>query len=428
MAFFRRDKESTLSSYANFSPGSEESFLMEKGNFESEYLREENENDIAQKVIAYLISGTKIARLNQCERGEITIEEYKKEVMEYIHEEFEIDEAAADRVYDKFYRFVWRYYIIDPLIDDPDISDIRLLGKDQIYYKKKGIRYKSDIRFRDDKDYERFLERVILKNKVNAGSQNAMSRFVDCSLKDWILRFDFMTKYIMSAGTPSGILQPHLHIRKHPKNKLTLEQLEEKGMLTNEARKIIEKKIKTGESFLVSGKGGSGKTTLINAMLELIPDCYSIYCIQEAEEIFSMRDREFVSAHTVEGRGETKIRYSLDELATNALVSDIDVFILGEIKDKEARDFLIAAHTGAICYGSTHSESIPDSFTRIVDYAKRASDYSATEIKRMLKSLRCGIFLDGFKVVNITENIWNEDKKAFDFRNLYVRKNEVKME
>ena len=72
-----------------------------------------------------------------------------------------------ESIYEQFARFVWSYYIIDGLIADPDISDIRITDASHVYIKKRGVRSLSGVRFESADDYERFIERVALKNKVN---------------------------------------------------------------------------------------------------------------------------------------------------------------------------------------------------------------------------------------------------------------------
>lgn len=374
-----------------------------------------SEAEIAGKVVEYATSGQNVARLNMVERGEISREAYGQEVKDYIRSTYPVDEEAVERIYGRFSRFVWSYYIIDELIDDPDISDIRLLGADRVYIKKKGVRSLAPVKFKDRKNYERFIERVALKNKINIGSQNAISKFTDSSLDDWILRFNLSTRFVISSGLPM------LHIRKHSKHKKMLSDLKAEGLLDAESLALIERKILAGESFLVCGSGGSGKTTLINAMLEVIPDDRSIYCVQEAEELFSARPREFVACHTVESRGDGKVSYTLEDEAKNGLLVDTDVYIIGEIKGAEARDFLLAVHTGAICYGSVHSSSPRDAFVRLADYVKRASDYSVPEIMFMLKGLSNVLYLEKYRLREIAQVRWDDEKKDLLFDTIYRR-------
>ena len=372
-----------------------------------------SEADMAKQVIEHVTSGINVARFNMCERGEISREEFGEEVKEYIRGTYNVPEAVVARVYEHFSRFVWSYYIIDELIADKDISDIRITDASHVYIKKKGVRSLSKVRFDSPKDYERFIERVVLKNRVNMGNNNAITVFTDKSLKDWILRFNLSTRYVLSGDAPM------LHIRKHPRRKKLLARLAAEGMLSNEAVELIRGKVEAGESFLICGAGSAGKTTLMNALLEVIPEKYSIFCVQEAEELFSMRDREFFAYHIVENRGDGKINYSLEDISKNGLLIDSDVYMVGEIKGREAEDFLYAVHTGAICYASIHANSPEDAYFRLVDYVKRGSSHSTGEILFMLRSLRNCVFLSNYRVSTIAEIKWSSDEERLVFTTLY---------
>ncbi len=372
-----------------------------------------SESDMAKQVIEHVTSGFNVARLNMCERGEISREEFACEVKEYIRCTYNVPETTVTRIYERFSRFLWSYYIIDELINDADISDIRITDAFHVYVKKKGVRSLSRVRFDSPKDYERFIERVVLKNKINMGNNNAISVFTDRSLKDWILRFNLSTRYVLSGDVPM------LHIRKHPRKKKLLGKLVSEGMLSNAAMELIRDKVAAGESFLICGAGSVGKTTLMNALIEVIPEKYSIFCVQEAEELFSMRDREFFAYHIVENRGDGKINYSLEDISKNGLLIDSDVYMVGEIKGREAKDFLYAVHTGAICYASIHANSPEDAYFRLVDYVKRGSSHSTGEILFMLRSLRNCIFLSDYRVRTIAEVKWSDAEERLKFITLY---------
>lgn len=65
-----------------------------------------------------------------------------------------------------------------------------------------------------------------------------------------------------------------IHMRKHPKNKKTMDVLKAEGMLTDEMAAIIKRKQEAGEGFLICGKNGSGKTTFMNAAIETYLNSY----------------------------------------------------------------------------------------------------------------------------------------------------------
>lgn len=382
-----------------------------------ESTEELSEQEIVDRLITHMSTPDKVALVNMVERGELSKDEFKRQVIEWVTDNYAVDDDTLEWVYDAYYKFLWGYYRIDELIEDPDISDIRLLGEDRVFYKKKGTRYLSDIKFKDKNDYDRFIERIILKNKINAGTQNAIQPFIDKSNPDWLLRFNLSTGFVMTTG------RAHVHIRKHPRVKELFPDLVDKGLLTPELVDKLTQKIEARESFILCGASGSGKTTCLNAMIEVIPQNRAIVCVQESEELHTSEDREFVSYNVVEAKGESRVNYSLDVIATNGLLVDTDVYMIGEIKGKEARDFFTAAYTGAQCFGTLHANSARDAFKRLADLIKRTTDYSVSEIEYMLRTLRNVIFFDKekYQAIELVEAQWDESTNTLEFNTAWKR-------
>ena len=134
-----------------------------------------------------------------------------------------------------------------------------------------------------------------------------------------------------------------------------------------------------------------------------------------------MRAREFSAYTPVENTGDDRVSYGLGDIARNGLLTDTDVYMIGEIKGAEARDFLYAAHTGAICYASVHAASPRDAFIRLADYAKRSSDFSVHEILYMLRGLRNIIYLDHYKLQEAVEVSWDYDRDEIVYNTYFKR-------
>ena len=178
---------------SKFFSQAEEQKQSEITNQEKEYALPEKE--ITDKVIGYFTSGNNVARLNMVERGNLDKEKFAEEVKAYIRNRYTSDDdESTARIYKGFSSFIWGYYILDPLIDDPDISDIVIYDAGRIYIKKLGIRYKADIVFKDESDYERFVERCSLRNHVSLSMNNSVQKWTDWSNDKYILRFTAVTK------------------------------------------------------------------------------------------------------------------------------------------------------------------------------------------------------------------------------------------
>lgn len=393
--------------------------------FDDFYVRETmplTDDELVDKCFSHFTGRENLPRLNMYERGEIDKEEYGREVMEYCRQELGLSEARAEVVYKAFYGRVWSYHVIDELIKDASVSDIRIIDYNHIYATRFGKSSLTGLQFKDKSDYDRFIKKVALKNNINIGNNNAVVFFTDWSLKDWILRFDISTDFVVSSGNYIT------HIRKNPKKKKNIERLISEGMLDEKQAKLIKEKQEAGESFLIVGQSGAGKTTLLNAMIEQIPDGTSVCCIEELHELQPEKPMEWMGFHTTlsatGGVGEERITYSLETLGKYALLMSTGLFILGEVKGKEARDLVSIVHSGTSAYACIHAGSVRDGFYQIADYAKRSpdyTDYSLTDILFLLRSVKNGIFIKDYKICEITEIGWNYDTAKPEFNTVYRR-------
>ena len=318
-------------------------------------------------------------------------------VVNYLIEK-QVSDALIENMVQMFDAYVFGYHILEPLVNDESISDIKILRHDIIRIKKNGRRMTSDIKFKDNGELNRFVEYVAIRNKVNISDINAVQTFTDKrSNPKFILRFNICTPYVNSV--PNS----YLHIRKISKVKRGIEYLVHAGMMDVATANYLIEQAKTARGILFTGKGASGKTTLMNELLEYIPTCRSGLTIQENEELFSDTHPDMMFQHIVMNRGEGKIQYSLQDLARNGLLLDLDYFIIGEIKGGEALYFLNAAYTGHQCWASVHGVSSTEAIDKLADYVKYESDYSKADVIRMLKTMEVIIFMDDFKVKEISE-------------------------
>lgn len=107
--------------------------------------------------------------------------------------------------------------------------------------------------------------------------------------------------------------------------------------------------------------------------------------------------------HIVSTHGEGKIQYDLRDLGRNGLLTDIDYFIIGEIKGGEALYLLNAGYTGHRCWASVHGMNSTEAINKLADYVRYESDYALADILNMLKCMKTVVFLKNFKVEEISE-------------------------
>ncbi|MGN0160502.1 MAG: ATPase, T2SS/T4P/T4SS family [Lachnospiraceae bacterium] len=321
-------------------------------------------------------------------------------------------------------KYLWGYYILDDLINDPEVTDIRVLGWNYIRYKKLGKRYKSPSSFVDEEDYSQFVHLLAVRNKKNLSDINAVTFFTDSSNEHFILRFNICTSFISSNKVPV------LTIRKIPKDKYTIYGLIEKGMLDEQVADYLMDKALNASGMLFTGKGASGKTTLMNTLLEYIAEDASAVVIQESDELFISHkfdtegnlipSRDIAFLHTVMSCGEGRVEYTMPELTRNGLRMDLDYYILGEIKGDEAEGFSMASYTGHKCWATVHGMNSYEGINKLADYIKQATGYEFEDCLKKLIGMEVVIFMKEFRVSEITEiHGYNEREKDLNKRVVY---------
>lgn len=347
--------------------------------------------------------------LNFVQRGIKTKLVFVEEVREFLRRK-ESDDLVIEEVIEQLKRFLWGYYILEDLIEDDTISDIKVISFDNIRIKRLGVRMNSDVKFSSQDKYKQFVNAVAVKNCRSLSDINAIQTFTDKKTsKKFILRFNITTEYVTSTESP------YLHIRKISKKKKLIQDLIEEKMMDVETAEYLVKMATNGNGIIFTGKGASGKTTIMNALIDEIPHSESGLVIQENEELFTNTHPDMMFQHVVLTNGEGKIQYTLKDLAINGLLVDLDYFIIGEIKGSEALYFFNASYTGHRCWATVHGNSANEALNKLADYIKYESSYTTQDILKMLTNISCVVFMENYKVKEISE-IWGWDKSINDLR------------
>lgn len=223
---------------------------------------------------------------------------------------------------------------IQPLLDDPDVSEVMVNGPKKVFIEKGGKLTKSGVTFDDDDHVERIIDRIILPlgRRVDADSPTVDARLPDGSRVNAIIR-------------PVAIDGPSITIRKFKKDKLTIQQLVEFGSMTQNMADFLRACVLAHLNIVISGGTGSGKTTLLNVLSSFIQEEERIVTIEDAAELQLQQDhvvRLETKVSNTDGRGEVSIR----DLVRNSLRMRPDRIVVGECRGGEALDMLQAMNTG----------------------------------------------------------------------------------
>lgn len=226
------------------------------------------------------------------------------------------------------------YGPIQPLLDDPEITEVMVNGPDRVYIEQKGKLIKTKITFQDNSHVMRIIEKIILPlgRRVDADSPTVDARLPDGSRVNAVI-------------PPVAIDGPSITIRKFSKEKLTVEQLVEFGSITEKMAEFIQACVISRLNIVISGGTGSGKTTLLNILSGFIPSDERIVTIEDAAELALHQDhvvRLETKTANLDGSGAVQIR----ELVRNSLRMRPDRIVVGEVRGGEALDMLQAMNTG----------------------------------------------------------------------------------
>ena len=194
--------------------------------------------------------------------------------------------------------------------------------------------------------------------------------------------------------------EPYLCIRKVPRKFPQMKELIQKNMLDKETAQLLVQRFRNG-STLICGGNSSGKTTLLNALKETLPDDMAVLVAQQADELTTRFHPDMMFLHSLPGTSESQVSYDLKHISIAGLTMDVDFFIIGEIKGAEALYLLNAAYTGQLCAATIHAPSADRAPDKLVDYAMYESRYSRDELMKMLDCFETLIFMEHYRVKQI---------------------------
>jgi len=251
---------------------------------------------------------------------------------------------------------------LEPLLVDESINDIMVNGPQQVYVERKGKLELTDIRFRDNAHVMNIAQRIVTRvgRRVDETCPIADARLPDGSRVNII-------------APPLAIDGCSISIRKFSKKSITLDVMTRQRNISENLGKVIKIASACRLNAVISGGTGSGKTTMLNAMSQLIDPAERVVTIEDAAEL-QLQQPHVVRLETrppnLEGTGEITMR----DLVKNALRMRPDRIICGEVRGPEALDMLQAmntGHDGSMC--TLHANNPREALTRMENMIGMAS-------------------------------------------------------
>jgi pilus assembly protein CpaF len=243
---------------------------------------------------------------------------------------------------------------LEPLMRDPEISDILVNNRNDVFVEKAGLLEKLHVSFRDDRHLLQIIDRIVSRvgRRIDESTPMVDARLADGSRVNAII-------------PPLALDGPALSIRRFSSGPLPPEALIELRTLSVHILAVLKAAVQARISILISGGTGAGKTTLLNILSHYIPKGERVITIEDAAEL-QLQHINLVRLETrppnVEGQGGVRQR----QLLINSLRMRPDRIIIGEVRGEEAFDMLQAmntGHEGSMC--TIHANSSRDALSRL---------------------------------------------------------------
>ncbi|MCE2484443.1 MAG: CpaF family protein [Desulfurellaceae bacterium] len=271
---------------------------------------------------------------------------------------------------------------LEPLFNDPQISDILVNGLKSVYVERRGKLEQVDVRFRDEQHLLNIAQRIAgwVGRRVDEASPMVDARLPDGSRVNIII-------------PPLAIDGATFSIRRFIARGISLEDLAAYHAITPEMARLLQICAQSRLNVLVSGGTGAGKTTFLNALSREINNTERLVTIEDSAEL-QLQQPHVVRLETrtksAEGTGEMTIR----DLLINALRMRPDRIIVGEVRGGEVNEMLQAmntGHPGSMC--TIHANNPRDALMRLENMLMLASGdmpLTAIDLVVQLAQLRSG--------------------------------------
>ncbi len=268
-----------------------------------------------------------------------------------------------------------RLDILQELLDDKDITEIMVNGKEDIFIEKKGRSIRLNKRFKSNEQLEDMIQQIVseVNRVVNVSSPIADARLKDGSRVHIVL-------------PPVSLIGTIITIRKFPEV-ISMERLIFLEAINKEASDFLKKLVRARYNIFISGGTNSGKTTFLNALSAYIPDDERVITIEDSAELQLKHIKNTVrlEARPANIQGEKAV--SIADLIKASLRMNPSRIVVGEVRGAEALDMLQAMNTGHDGSLSTgHGNSPKDMLSRLETMVLSAADLPLAAIRSQISS------------------------------------------
>jgi pilus assembly protein CpaF len=304
---------------------------------------------------------------------------------------------------------------LEPLLQDPTVSDILVNGHHQVYVERRGQLELTSVTFKDDNHLLRIIDKIVSQvgRRVDESSPMVDARLMDGSRVNAII-------------PPLAVDGPLVSIRRFGTDKLMPQDMVDKQSMTQGMLELLQGAVRARLNIVVSGGTGSGKTTLLNGLSAFISPKERVVTIEDAAEL-QLKQPHLARLETrppnIEGGGAVRQR----ELLINALRMRPDRIIVGECRAEEALDMLQAMNTGHDGSMTTvHANSPRDVISRLEVMVTMAnSNLNLVSIRHQISSaidliVQTSRLSDGTRKVMAITEVGGMEGETVTLQDLFV--------
>ena len=305
----------------------------------------------------------------------------------------------------ELFNAVRRLDLLQELVDDKEITEIMVNGAGDIFYEKYGHIYRWEKSFESSEKLEDVIQQIVAgaNRQVNEASPIVDARLADGSRVNVVLK-------------PVALNGPILTIRKFPEEPMSMKRLIRQGALSGEAAAFLEKLVRAKYNIFISGGTGTGKTTMLNALMDYVQRDERVITIEDSAELQIHNIINLVKLEARNATADGEHQVSIRDLIKSAMRMRPDRIIVGEVRGAECVDMIQAmssGHDGSISTG--HSGSPEEMLSRLETMVLMGMDIPLIAIRKQLASaIDIIVQLDRLRdksrrVTEITEVVGYED-------------------
>jgi pilus assembly protein CpaF len=260
--------------------------------------------------------------------------------------------ADEDRATRQIIATLTGFGALQPFLDDPEIEEVWINAPDKVFVARNGVP-ELTMTVLTDSEVRDLVERML---QSSGRRVDLSSPFVDASLPDGSR---------LHVVIPD-VTQRHwaVNVRKFARRIRDLNALVELGSLTVPAAEFLRMCVLAGANILVSGATQSGKTTMLNSLLSVARPAERVVTVEETFELdLAALDHVGMQCRqpSLEGVGEISLRRLIKE----ALRMRPDRLVVGEVREAESLDLLIALNSGLPGMSSIHANNAADALAKL---------------------------------------------------------------